>query len=32
MIIGILIYIVVINTLGIIFGFYGFGSAKGWRK
>jgi len=30
MIIGILIYIGVINTLGILFGIYGYGSAKGW--
>ena len=30
MIIALLIYIVVINTLGICFGIYGYGSAKGW--
>jgi hypothetical protein len=32
MIIGILIYIGVLNTVGIVFGVYGFGSAKGWWK
>ena len=26
----ILIYIAVLNTLGIAFGIYGYGSAKGW--
>lgn len=30
MIIGLLIYIGVINTLGICFGIYGYGNAKGW--
>ena len=32
MIIGLLIYIVTLNTLGMIFGLYGYGSAKGWWK
>ena len=32
MIIGILIYIGVLNTVGIFFGIYGYGSAKGWWK
>jgi hypothetical protein len=30
MITAILIYIAVLNTLGIVFGIYGYGSAKGW--
>jgi len=30
MITAILIYIAVLNTLGIAFGIYGYGSAKGW--
>jgi hypothetical protein len=32
MIIGLLVYIVIINTLGIAFGIYGYGSAKGWWR
>jgi hypothetical protein len=32
MIIGLLIYICALNTLGICFGIYGFGSAKGWWR
>jgi hypothetical protein len=31
-IIGILIYIGAINTFGILFGIYGYGSAKGWWR
>jgi len=30
MVIGILIWIAVIDTLGIAFGIYGYGMAKGW--
>lgn len=32
MIIGLLVYIVTINTLGVLFGIYGYGSAKGWWR
>jgi hypothetical protein len=32
MIIGILIYIGVLNTFGMLFALYGYGSAKGWWK
>jgi len=32
MIVGLLIYIVVINTFGICIGIYGYGMAKGWWK
>jgi hypothetical protein len=32
MIIAILIYLVAINTFGILFGLYGLGSSKGWWK
>ena len=32
MIIAILIYIGAINTFGILFGIYGYGSAKEWWK
>ena len=32
MIIGLLVYIVIINTLGIGIGIYGYGMAKGWWR
>jgi hypothetical protein len=32
MIIGILIYIGVLDIIGILFGLYGYGSAKGWWR
>lgn len=32
MIIALLVYIGIINTLGITLGIYGYGMAKGWWK